>query len=952
MKKEIKSTVEGNIPFQKTAKYHLCEGREGYLMHSFRNMYGDPVLAVLREYLSNALDIHRDPSVNSEDPIEINLPGEFSSELVFRDYGTGLSNEDFERHLLGYGSVGESKNSDRKQIGGFGIGGKSFFAISDFAMFTVYYEGYASTWLCEPMGGDGNGLAKLLKEEPTEEKNGIEIRIPVDTNAYPPASMKNKLKALTAYLDYPVRIDDKLHESLLQENLNKDENLITFKIPELGGNAYIAPKTYTSVNYYSSFSSPGPGDQNIKIIINGIPYPLETSFMLDTAYEEGRQTEAMKCFFLHNHIAVTVPEGLMELAPPRESFIKNKITKEGAMMIWDLMQDYLKSYTEESLNEQPTERLALLRELEFACRSMSSHFGRDFKWGDKHGGVLDVDKGIPYRGKSITLRESFSVSGSEIEKLEGKVWLCSYTVYKTKKEPRKSARKILFNVSQKRPVNIRESHRVGEHGMHHVSVPSIMLNPKNYISNQEYPYPDSYNTWLFFSKIPLYWVSEKANADSLISKYLRDPNRYAKNCSNSIFMRGDFKGPTANEKFASDMGSPFIVVKGSKKVLERALEVFKHVTEYKGDLNTEESIVRRREEDKKKRKEQRKYKTDSTQARVASSTGASELEKPKRAKKWYNFIPGDKSESLGCKTPESCNWELVEVPEKKFLYTVISHYMPYYDASMGKIGKGYAILSGNNDLAKLIGFLRKLKKCNTPLLNNVYGIKPADINRIPEHAERFEVYAYKILEEWFSEKSSKFVISPSQLLFLNKQGLCFNHSPKPYWRIAHEDIIQIRCACSMLDSILHSNSVRTSAYRRFSKNHPLIKGLEELKKVLKGCDKEIVDHFRGYLSYNRNMEVFAEYGMPSCVASFYRKFVDQKCKRSSSTQAGEFYLKAQEKALYNSIVCVMHSYPLLSELFKGMGCHSEGQGRCPEYVLKEYFDYFKGLDMYCDRYKK
>ena len=75
------------------------------------SVYSNKVLAVLREYSTNAWDAHvsgeEDYGVSmlSQRPIEVHLPSKLAPELRIRDFGPGFSMEEIENIYI---SLGES----------------------------------------------------------------------------------------------------------------------------------------------------------------------------------------------------------------------------------------------------------------------------------------------------------------------------------------------------------------------------------------------------------------------------------------------------------------------------------------------------------------------------------------------------------------------------------------------------------------------------------------------------------------------------------------------------------------------------------------------------------------------------------------------------------------------------------------------------------------------------
>lgn len=63
-----------------------------FAAHYLRDkIYSDKILAVVREYLANAIDEHRKFGISR--PVEVTLPNSFSPDFKVRDFGMGLDDE-------------------------------------------------------------------------------------------------------------------------------------------------------------------------------------------------------------------------------------------------------------------------------------------------------------------------------------------------------------------------------------------------------------------------------------------------------------------------------------------------------------------------------------------------------------------------------------------------------------------------------------------------------------------------------------------------------------------------------------------------------------------------------------------------------------------------------------------------------------------------------------------
>lgn len=134
------------------------------------NAYGNPDLAVVREYATNAYDAHVEAGQTR--PIEVTLPSDLNSIYKVKDYGIGMNAEDIRRILS---KVGKSTKRDtNEQNGTFGIGAKVGVAIAE--QFTIV--GVKDGWLTQAVM-KRSGEIEVVFETPTDQPDGVEIQVPV-----------------------------------------------------------------------------------------------------------------------------------------------------------------------------------------------------------------------------------------------------------------------------------------------------------------------------------------------------------------------------------------------------------------------------------------------------------------------------------------------------------------------------------------------------------------------------------------------------------------------------------------------------------------------------------------------------------------------------------------------------------------------------------------------------
>lgn len=138
------------------------------------NLYSNPEDSFIREIVSNGWDSHVEAGT-TDTPLVVRMKsdGNYAYNITIRDYGTGLSKEQFENIYCKIGT--STKRSSNNYLGCFGIGKFATMAVSKVAYITSYYNGVARLYI---MTKDGNSITtNLMSETPTNEKNGLEITV-------------------------------------------------------------------------------------------------------------------------------------------------------------------------------------------------------------------------------------------------------------------------------------------------------------------------------------------------------------------------------------------------------------------------------------------------------------------------------------------------------------------------------------------------------------------------------------------------------------------------------------------------------------------------------------------------------------------------------------------------------------------------------------------------------
>lgn len=138
-------------------------------------MYTNKPAAVIRELSANAWDAHVEAG-NKDKPFELHLPTWLDKTFSIRDYGTGIPHDRFE---FIYTNVGKStKEGTNELIGGFGLGSKAPFTMTDTFSVENWHGGIKTTWVC--FKDKGVPQVSKLMEEPSDEPSGLKVTFSFD----------------------------------------------------------------------------------------------------------------------------------------------------------------------------------------------------------------------------------------------------------------------------------------------------------------------------------------------------------------------------------------------------------------------------------------------------------------------------------------------------------------------------------------------------------------------------------------------------------------------------------------------------------------------------------------------------------------------------------------------------------------------------------------------------
>lgn len=173
-----------------------------------KGIYDDKVLASCREPIFNTVDAHIE--ANKKDvPIIIHPPTDLDPVFFVQDYGVGMP-ENFVRKT--FMNLGEStKRNTNELVGNKGVGSKAPFSMVDSFDVISTYNGIKSTYLVFL----DNGIPKVtkLKEESTDESNGVKVQFHVDKKYV--SDYRTAIVSCLRYAKFPFILTDPLTQLTL-----------------------------------------------------------------------------------------------------------------------------------------------------------------------------------------------------------------------------------------------------------------------------------------------------------------------------------------------------------------------------------------------------------------------------------------------------------------------------------------------------------------------------------------------------------------------------------------------------------------------------------------------------------------------------------------------------------------------------------------------------------------
>lgn len=258
------------------------------------NIYTDKILAVVREWVSNAVDEHLKHGI--EQPVQTGVK---EGRFFVRDFANGLDDNGI-RNVFGKYFRSTKSNSDQP-IGGFGVGAKAGHCYQDVFYVTSFYNGTKTVYSCV-LGGDESGasIGQVIEmsQEPTNE-SGLLVEIDIKEDRVNNGDTSTFVVYAQAMADYA---------TLAKIEVTDDSGNIIHGIYQNNNKTLILEKD--GIRFYS-FESGLISSKPFAITMGGVKYHAPDSFK-GFGFEDQCSPATT--------IQIDVPVGFFEVPISREFF--------------------------------------------------------------------------------------------------------------------------------------------------------------------------------------------------------------------------------------------------------------------------------------------------------------------------------------------------------------------------------------------------------------------------------------------------------------------------------------------------------------------------------------------------------------------------------------------------------------------------------------------------------
>lgn len=349
------------------------------------NQYTNLELAVLREYAANALDAHR--MADQTKPIRVTLPNAFNPTLTVEDWGIGMSADDIRRIYSQYGA--STKRNTNKQIGGFGIGAKSAFAVATQFTVSAVKDGVRTTVIFNRTA-EGGGVQQLPQQQ-TDEPNGVKVTIPIKGGF---TAYEDEARNLFRYwMPGEVEVVGCEIDWLLTSADSIDKHLTAYSAPSQTS-PYGSRHNYRQGGY-------------IHVRMGGIAYEL-THENQRYVLGDAESNLAYKLRQAQTNLIIDVEIGSVNLAPSREALVMDAKSQKSLRPVLVAAEKKIARHYGREIESQPTMVDAVRTFL--SADSIIKTFCPDPKW---RGTDVPTKPEIDYLGLSTSQRGAVKIDNDD-----------------------------------------------------------------------------------------------------------------------------------------------------------------------------------------------------------------------------------------------------------------------------------------------------------------------------------------------------------------------------------------------------------------------------------------------------------------------------------------------------------------------------------------------------------
>lgn len=302
---EVSSNINGE-----TGQFTVDENSLAKIMSVLTNLYSDPEGAVVREYLTNALDAQIEAQESDPGyvwrPIEVTTPSRWSKEYKVRDFGPGMTVDDIKEVYSKYGK--STKESSNAVTGMLGLGSKC--ALTYTGQFTIVgYKNGVMTKAIVSKDENDIPIFMIVDTSSTTEPNGVEISVPVrDVNSF----AEKTQKFLRWWKPGQVIVDGKEPASHGHKLVNSTPMEFT-----INGTKVTAPvEVYLIEKEGYRYEQP-----QSYIVMGNVPYQVDAEYV-----DEGLRNAYLG-------FVAYVPMGAVDFPPSREKLFYNNRTKQAVRTV-------------------------------------------------------------------------------------------------------------------------------------------------------------------------------------------------------------------------------------------------------------------------------------------------------------------------------------------------------------------------------------------------------------------------------------------------------------------------------------------------------------------------------------------------------------------------------------------------------------------------------------------